>query len=156
MKASQNCINLIKRFEGCRLEAYKPTPNDVWTIGYGHTGNVQKGDVISKDNAEFLLKNDLQRFECAINVEVLPKCSLTQNEFDALVSFVFNVGIGNFYSSTLLKLLKAGKKKEAAAQFDRWIYQKKTVLPGLVKRRQAEKELFLRPTKWAQMLDYLD
>ena len=156
MKISKNGINLIKSFEGCRLEAYKPTKNDVWTIGYGHTDNVKKGDVISQLNAEVLLQNDLQKFECAINVNVLPKCELTQNEFDALVSFVYNIGIGNFTSSTMLKLLIAQKKKEAASQFDRWIYQGKTVLPGLVKRRQEEKELFLRPTNFQQMRDYLD
>ena len=153
MKSSKNCINLIKCFEGCRYKAYKQTKNDVWTIGYGHTENVKENDVITEFDAENFLKIDLQKFEYAINKLSL---ELNQNEFDALVSFVFNVGIGNFESSTMLKLLKAQKKNEAASQFDRWIYQGKTILPGLVKRRQAEKELFLRPTKWMQMIDYLD
>ena len=155
MKVSQNCINLIKRFEGCKLEAYK-CPRGVWTIGYGHTGNIQKGDIISQENADYLLKNDLQKFECAINVNVLPKCDLTQNEFDALVSFVYNIGISNFTSSTLLRLLTAGKKAQAAEQFDKWIFADKKILPGLITRRKYEKELFLRKTKLEQMKDYLD
>lgn len=155
MKASKNAVNLIKRFEGCRLNAYK-CPAGVWTIGYGHTSNVKKGDTITELQAETFLAIDLQRYECAINVNVLPKCSLTQNEFDALVSFVFNIGTGNFDRSTMLKLLQQGKKNEAAQQFDKWIYSGKKILPGLIKRRQAEKELFLRKTQWQQMVDYLD
>lgn len=142
MKTSQNGINLIKQFEGCKLEAYK-CPAGVWTIGYGHTGNVKNGDKISELSAETLLAIDLQKFEYAINENVVRKCYLTQNEFDSLVSFVYNIGISAFLNSTMLKLLIENKKEEAAEQFDKWIYAKGIKLAGLIKRRAAEKALFL-------------
>lgn len=145
MKTSKNGIQLIKQFEGCRLKAYK-CPANVWTIGIGHTGTVN-GKPITADMtitelmAETLLAIDLQKFENAINTKV--KKPLTQNEFDALVSFVFNNGIGAFANSTMLKLLNQGNFELAAKQFDRWIYAKGKVLNGLKKRRAAEKALFL-------------
>ena len=145
MKTSKNGIQLIKSFEGCRLKAYK-CPANVWTIGIGHTGLVN-GKPITPDltitelMAETLLAIDLQKFENAINTKV--KKPLTQNEFDALVSFVFNVGIGAFANSTMLKLLNQGNFELAAKQFDRWIYAKGKELNGLKKRRAAEKALFL-------------
>lgn len=155
MKASKNAINLIKRFEGCRLEAYK-CPAGVWTIGYGHTSNVFPGDKINEMQADTFLFIDLQRFEYCLNVHVLPKCELRQNEFDALLSFIFNIGTSNFLSSTMFRLLLQGKKDYAAQQFDKWIYAGKKILPGLITRRKYEKELFLRKTQWQQMLEYLD
>lgn len=139
---SENGIKLIKNFEGCRLEAYK-CPAGVWTIGYGHTGaEVHAGLKITQEQANKYLKNDLL-IHCN-NVSRLVKKPLTQNQFDALVSFEYNVGYGNFASSTMLKLLNQGKYSEAALQFGRWVYANKKVLSGLVKRRQAEKDLFLK------------
>ena len=140
METSKNGIDLIKKFEGCRLQAYKPTPDDVWTIGYGHTKNVKQGDNITQLQAETLLMSDLQIFEKEINKLNL---NLTQNQFDAIICFVFNVGVAKFKKSTMLKFLEAGHYPLAAGQFDRWVYQGKQKLSGLVKRRKAEKELFL-------------
>lgn len=140
MKTSQKGIDLIKRFEGCRLKAYK-CPANVWTIGYGHTGNVKPNDVITQEQAEELLKRDLISFENSVSK--LIKIAVTQNEFDALVSFAFNVGVGALANSTLLKLLNAGNTKGASEQFGRWVYAGNKVLEGLIKRRNAERELFM-------------
>ena len=142
MNISQKGIDLIKNFEGCRLTAYR-CPANILTIGYGHTGSdVSTGQKITQEQAEKLLKSDLL-VHCN-NVSRLVKVPLTQNQFDALVSFEFNVGYGNFASSTMLKLLNQKKYREAAAQFDRWVYANGKVLAGLVKRRAAEKTLFLQ------------
>lgn len=142
MNISQKGIDLIKNFEGCRLTAYR-CPANILTIGYGHTGSdVVIGQKITQEQAEKLLKSDLL-VHCN-NVSRLVKVPLTQNQFDALVSFEFNVGYSNFASSTMLKLLNQKKYREAAAQFDRWVYANRKVLAGLVKRRAAEKNLFLQ------------
>ncbi len=141
MEISQNGINLIKKFEGCSLKAYK-CPAGVWTIGYGHTNKVFADDMITQEEAETLLKQDLI-IHCN-NVTKLVKAPLNQNQFDALVSFEYNVGYTAFQNSTLLKLLNQKKYNEAAEQFDRWVYAGKTKLAGLVNRRKAEKELFLK------------
>lgn len=143
MKTSENGINLIKKFEGCSLASYK-CPAGVYTIGYGHTKGVKNLDKITQEEAEKLLLEDIRIFETTINTFVVPVCELNQNEFDALVSLVFNIGIGNFKNSTMLKKLQARDKEGAAKQFDFWVYAKRIKLAGLVKRRQAEKELFLR------------
>ena len=140
MKTSKNGINLIKNFEGCRLEAYKCTAG-VWTIGYGHTAGVKQGQKITKFQADALLIIDLEKFEKAVTK--LVKKPITQNEFDALVSFSFNVGIGNFEKSTLLRLINMGQFELASKQFERWIYAGGKPLNGLKKRRLAEKTLFL-------------
>lgn len=150
MKTSEKIRNFIKNQEGLRLNAYL-CPSRVWTIGWGHTGaEVVKGLVITKEQAESYFRNDITIHEN--NVSRLVKVPLTQNQFDALVSFEYNVGYGNFASSTLLKLLNQKKYNEAAVQFTRWVYSKvkqpdgtyKTVtLPGLVKRRNYEKGFFL-------------
>lgn len=143
MNISQNGIELIKKFEGCRLEAYK-CPAGILTIGYGHTGSeVHLGQKITQEQAEKYLKQDITIH--SNNVSRLVKTPLNQNQFDALVSFEYNVGYGNFASSTMLKLLNQKKYTEAAAQFGRWVYANKKILQGLVKRRAAEKELFVKP-----------
>ena len=142
MNISQKGINLIKNFEGCRLTAYK-CPANILTIGYGHTGSdVHTGQKITQEEAEKLLRQDLI-IHCN-NVSKLVKVPLNQNQFDALVSFEYNVGYGNFKSSTLLKLLNQGKYKEASEQFGRWKFAGGKVLAGFVKRREAEKQLFLQ------------
>ena len=142
MHTSQKGINLIKKYEGCKLQAYK-CPAGVWTIGYGHTAGVKKGDKISQELAEVYLKKDLY-IRCT-QVSNLVKVPLTQNQFDALLSLEYNIGITYFKSSTLLRLLNQGKYNDAANQFDRWVYANKKKLAGLVKRRSIEKALFLKP-----------
>lgn len=142
MEISENGINLIKNFEGCKLNAYK-CPAGILTIGYGHTGaDVSAGAKITQDEAERLLKQDLI-IHCN-NVSRLVKVPITQNQFDALVSFEYNLGYGNLASSTLLKLLNAKKYSDAANQFERWVYAGGKKLAGLIKRRAAEKALFLK------------
>lgn len=141
MEISKKGIDLIKKYEGCRLNAYR-CPANVLTIGYGHTNNVRENQKITQIEAEKLLKEDL--IIHSNNVLKLTKVKLNQNQFDALVSLEFNIGYGNFKNSTLLKLLNQGKYTLASNQFDRWIYSKGKVLQGLVKRRKEEKELFLK------------
>ena len=133
---------LIKEFEGCKLKAYK-CPAGIWTIGYGHTGNdVYEGKTITQQEAEVILENDLKRF--VDGVDKLVTVQLTRNQLGALVSFAFNVGLGNFRSSTLLKILNQGRYADAAEQFLRWDKAGGKVLPGLTKRRHAERTLFLK------------
>lgn len=134
--------DLIRKFEGLRLTAYK-CPAGVWTIGYGHTGDVKKGDVITAHQADAILDVDLDKFERGV-VNLLD-VDVNDNEFAALVSFAYNLGIGALGRSTLLKLINAGNKPQAATQFMKWTYAAGKVVPGLVRRRAAERELFLRP-----------
>lgn len=142
---SQKGINLIKKYEGLRLDAYL-CPAKVPTIGYGHTGTVDGkpvkiGMVITEKKAEELLRKDLECFENGVCNCV--KVPLTQGQFDALVSFSYNLGIGSLQDSTLLKLLNQKKYEDAAEQFERWVKAGGRTLEGLVKRRRAEKTLFL-------------
>ena len=137
---SQRGIDLIKRWEGFRDRAYL-CPGNVWTIGYGHTKNVYQGMCISKEQAEQLLREDLKHFEASVIQLVTVK--LNQAQFDALVSFTFNVGVYAFKKSTLLRLVNQENFLEAANQFDRWVNANGKKLPGLVKRREEEKQLFL-------------
>ena len=142
MKISQNGINLVKRFEGCRLTAYKPVAAEkYWTIGYGHYGSdVQKGQKITQGKAEQLLKSDLVRYENNV-MKFNAKYHWNQNEFDALVSFAYNTG-------SMDKLVKNGKRSRVEIAEKILEYNKGAdgeELGGLKKRRQAERELFLRP-----------
>jgi len=134
-------IDKIKEHEGLRLEAYLPTPNDVWTIGYGHTSTAKKGMVISEEQAEALLRKDIAWVEDAINKNVV--VPLNQNQYDALASLIYNIGAGAFSKSTLLRLLNMGDYEGAANQFPRWNKQKGKVLKGLTRRREEERQLFL-------------
>lgn len=139
MKTDKKGIELIKEFEGCKLKAYQDSVG-VWTIGYGHTKGVKKGDVITQDQANQLLIEDLADAENAVNR--LVKVEINQDMFDALSSFTFNLGAGSLKSSTLLKLLNQGKYSEAAEQFMRWVFAGGQKLDGLVRRRKAEQKLF--------------
>ncbi len=140
-------IDIIKRHEGLRLNAYMPTPNDKWTIGYGHTKTAKKGMTITEQEAERLLKGDLKWVEDVILKYA--KVSLTQSQYDALASLIFNIGEGNFSKSTVLKRLNTKDYRGAADAFLMWNKQrnKKTgemeVLNGLTKRRKEEREHFL-------------
>ena len=139
MKTSPKGIALIKEFEGLRLKAYK-CPGGVWTIGYGHTAGVKSGMVISEAQAEEYLKADLVRFERYLNGLEL---ALNHNQFDALVSFIYNVGTGNFSNSTLLRKVRANPQDNSIMdEFLRWVYSKGRVLPGLQRRRLAEMKLY--------------
>lgn len=142
MKASGRCKELIKKYEGCRLEAYK-CPAGIWTIGYGHTGqDVFEGKIITQQEVDKLFNKDILKFEKAVSRMV--KTTINQNQFDALVSFAYNLGIGALQNSTLLKKLNNNDFTGAANEFDRWVYgNNKTKLEGLVRRRKEEKELFL-------------
>lgn len=137
MTTSKAGIALIKRYEGCRLQAYKPIPAErYYTIGYGHYGpDVAPNMVISQAEAEAILVNDLKKYEQAVNSTGL---TLNQSAFDALVSFAFNCGVGN------LKKLVANRTPEQIADA-MLAYNKGSgkVLPGLTKRRQEERALFL-------------
>lgn len=144
-KTATKGIELIKEFEGLRTTAYK-CPAGVWTIGYGHTGAVDgkpitSGMKITAAKATELLRGDLAKFEAAVNSYV--KATLTQNMFDALVSFSFNVGAGALKTSTLLRKLNAGDYDGAADEFLKWNKAGGVVLNGLVRRRKAERTLFL-------------
>jgi lysozyme len=139
MVTSEEGASLIKKFEGCKLEAYQCAAG-VWTIGYGHTKEVSEGDVISQFEAEDLLTYDLQEFEGYVLDYV--SVPLKQNEFDALVSWTFNLGSGNLRSSTLLKKLNDHKYKEVPTEIRRWNKAAGKVLDGLVRRREAESLLF--------------
>lgn len=136
-------LALVKKFEGCELEAYL-CPANVWTIGYGHTRSVAMGQIISEAEAEVLLREDLRDAEEAVNR--LVQVPINDNQFSALVSFVFNVGRTAFEESTLLRLLNFYNGfEEVAAQFLRWNKAGDEELPGLTRRRHAERTLFLEP-----------
>ena len=139
MIISKNGLDLIKHFESLQLKAYKCSAN-VWTIGYGHTKNVKEGDRISQDQANCFLMQDLYSVERAIIR--LVKVKLNQNQFDALCSLIFNIGISAFNKSTLLAKLNNGDYVGAAEQFRRWNKVNNVVMAGLVRRRQAEEDLF--------------
>ena len=139
MNTSPKGIALIKEFEGLRLKAYQ-CPGGVWTIGYGHTAGVKPGMLISKAQAEEYLKADLIAFERYLNGLGL---ALNQNQFDALVSFIYNVGTGNFSNSTLLRKVRANPQDNSIMdEFLRWVYSKGRVLPCLQRRRLAEMKLY--------------
>jgi lysozyme len=139
MTTSQRGTDLIKSFEGLRLEAYADSVG-ILTIGYGHIENVYPGRVIDEYGADILLKDDLRRFEHGINELAL---SINQNQFDALVSFAFNLGLGNLSNSTLLKKIRVNPNDPTIAdEFKRWTRAGGKVLPGLIKRRQLEADLY--------------
>jgi len=135
-------IDLIKRFEGLNLTPYR-CPAGVWTIGYGHIRTVREGMKITEADAEYLLKSDLEISEKIVSR--LVEVPLTDNQFSALVSFVFNVGGGNFERSTLLKLLNRGWYEQVPAQFMRWNKAGGSVVTGLTRRRTAEAQLWNTP-----------
>lgn len=151
MKPSSNCINLIKEFEGLRLRAYK-CPAGIWTIGYGSTrwrdgSPIVEGQQITMDQAEDLLAKDVARI-----AERIPELNLNQNQYDAVVSFVYNLGIGAFVNSTLYRKIKNNRMDASIrSEFMRWtkarVNGKLTELRGLVRRRQAEANLYFTLTK---------
>ncbi|MDY6216670.1 lysozyme [Actinobacillus porcinus] len=151
LKTSQKGIELIKKFEGCKLTAYRDSVG-VWTIGFGHTKDVKADMVITAEQAEQFLKDDMVHFEYGVNklLKTL-KTTVTQNQFDALISFAFNLGLGNLRKSTLAKKLYVMQQndrdsvQDVADEFPRWNKAGGQVLTGLTKRRNAERALFLTP-----------
>lgn len=150
MIPSHNCLEIIKFYEGFRAKAYK-CPRGIPTIGYGSTRwfnrpgqpAVKIGETITEADASVLLEHTVMAFADEISRYV--NVPINQNQFDALVSFVYNVGSENFRKSTLLKLLNNGDYEGSAEQFERWNRSGGVVLEGLKNRRRAEKALFQTP-----------
>ena len=148
MQISDAGIELIKSFEGFRANAY-PDPKsggDPWTVGYGTTKfpsgrPVKKGDYVTPAQAEMYLREDVKKF--ASSVDALVTVPLKQCQYDALVSFVYNLGATNFRKSTLLKKLNAKDYKSAADEFLRWVSPGSSVEAGLRRRRTAERAMFI-------------
>ena len=138
--ASEKAYSLIRSFEGLRLKAYKCSAGK-YTIGYGHTNRVKAWERITPEHAEELLERDVKAIEDELNKIIT--VDLTQNQMDAIISFVFNVGVGNFKSSTAYKRIQAKRFEDVPAQIKRWVYCRNKVLNGLVKRREAEAKLFM-------------
>ena len=147
MKCSQEGLALIKKFEGCRLESYRCSAN-VLTIGYGHTGGVLETDVITQDDADRLLEQDIAKFEKYVNVNVAVE--LNQNQFDALVAWTFNLGVGNLRQSTMLRKLNEGDYQSVPSEMNRWNKAGGKTLDGLIRRRNAEALLF-QSKEWHQV-----
>lgn len=139
MKISQNGIALIKRHEGCCLTSYQDS-GGIWTIGYGHIVGVCDGQTISQQEADLRLLGDVASAETCINSLIK---SPTQNQFDALCSFVFNLGCMSLRNSTLLRKYESGDFAGAADEFMKWNHCAGMVLPGLTARREDERALFL-------------
>ena len=141
MQTSESGLDLIRKYEGLQLAAFV-CPGGKLTIGYGHTGaDVTTGKKIDAEEANALLRKDVQRFEKSVNELVM--VPISQGMFDALISFSFNLGAGSLKSSTLLKKLNADDREGAADEFLKWNKAKGKVLAGLTARRESERELFL-------------
>ena len=140
MKIGAAGIALVQSYEKCRLKAYKPTPEDVWTCGWGSTKGVTENTIWTQEEADKAFLKDMEWVEACVNHAVTAQ--LTQNEFDALCSLCFNIGCPNFGKSTLVKLLNSGDYDAAALEFRRWDKQAGQVLAGLTKRRADESRLF--------------
>lgn len=139
MRASSTLIAAIKKFEGVRLTAYQDSVG-VWTIGFGHTAGVKKGDKITEYQAEQFLREDLKKFEAVAN---RVKRISTQGKFDAILDFIYNCGPANFESSTLKKYIEVGKATwEIQEQFLRWVNAGGKKIGGLVSRRIWEANRF--------------
>ena len=149
MKTSKKGLELIKKFEGCRLTAYKALPTEkYYTIGYGHCGSdVKKGQTITQEDADMLLAKDVQKFEYRVNA--YKKYNWTQNEFDALVSFAYNIG-------NIDGLTNYGQRSKETIAEKMLFYVKSggQTISGLVKRRQAEKLLFLAKDTEVKISDF--
>lgn len=147
MKTGATGLNLIKGYEGLRMSAHY-APSEEWTVGYGHTGTARHGMSVTEIEAERLLRTDVQPIEKLIGDTV--RAPLNQNEHDAIVSLIFNIGEANWKRSTVLRKLNEGDKLAAARAFEMWtkarVNGELVSLDGLVRRRAAEKSLFLMPT----------
>ena len=141
MKASQNIKNRIKEWEGCKLSSYK-CPAGIWTIGYGHTSGVMPNQHITQAEADEMFDRDIEKFEGQM-WQLVSGLRLTQGQYDALLSFAYNVGIGNFKASTLYR--KVGRNPNdptILGEFRKWTKAAGRELPGLVKRRDGEAKIY--------------
>ena len=141
MTPSNDCIDMVKHFEGFKAVAYL-CPANVWTIGYGRTKNVKDGDITSMPQATRDLEEELVEF--GEQVHRVVDVELSQNEFDALTSWTYNLGVGNLQSSTLLKKLNSGDKNSVPSEMVRWNKAAGKVLAGLTRRREAEAKLWAK------------
>ncbi len=142
MKINRAGLNLIKDFEGLRLIGYR-CPAGIPTVGYGHTGpEVRVGRRITEEQANTYLINDVSRFERGVT-DAIGTTPTTENEFSAMVSLAYNIGLGAFGKSSVLRHHKAGHRLRAAASFLLWVKAAGRTLPGLVRRRNAERKLYL-------------
>jgi|SRR5581483_1642701 lysozyme len=141
MTYSRDGLHLTEQFEGCRREAYQDS-RGIWTCGYGHTRGVGPGTVVTQAQAEEWLAEDVAEAEHAVNA--LVKVPLTQGQFDALVDFTFNLGAGTLERSTLLRLLNEKRYDYVADQFLAWDHAAGREVDGLKRRREAEREMFIR------------
>ena len=139
MHISEEGLSLIKKFEGCELEAYKCSAG-VWTIGYGRTKNVNEGDTCTQEQADKWLEEELPVYGAYVSDAVL--VPLDQNEFDALVAWTYNLGPTNLKNSTMLTVLNQARYEEVPREIKRWNKAGGEVLQGLVRRREAEALLF--------------
>lgn len=139
MQPSSKCLALIRRFEGFRDVAYL-CPAGKWTIGYGHTDGVRRGDIINQETADRYLERDVKVAADAVNKMI--EVPISQNQFDALVSLVYNIGATKIAASTLVKLINQRYYDKAAEEILKWCHSGGQVLQGLVARRKAEYELF--------------
>lgn len=140
MTCNQAGLDLIKRFESCRLEAYQDI-RGIWTIGWGHTGpEVTEGLVWTQDMADRFFEHDVS--SVAGRLSLLVECPLSENQFSALVCFAFNIGVGAFAKSTLLKLINSGDFDGADDEFVKWDHCDGKIVEGLLTRREAERDLF--------------
>ena len=147
MRTGETGLNLIKGYEGLRMSAHY-APSEQWTVGYGHTSSARHGMSVTEGDAERLLREDVRPLETVLADTV--RAPLNQNEHDALVSLIFNIGEENWRKSTVLRKLNAGDKLAAAQAFEMWtkarVNGELVALDGLMRRRAAEKSLFLMPT----------
>lgn len=143
MKINQAGLDIVKEFEGLRLESYR-CPAGVWTIGYGHTEGVARGMKVTKQEAEELLKHDLQIFENGVK-RFIGDAKTNENQFSAFVSLAYNIGIGAFSKSSALREHKAGNYELAANKIMLWNKAGGRVLAGLIRRRKAESKLYALP-----------
>lgn len=141
MKFNNAGLQLIKSFEGCALHAYQDGGGK-WTIGYGCTHHVRPDMTILQEEADDRLRDDIQSTVAVVMAMISPH-SLSDNQFSACVCFAYNVGTGEFKTSTLLNCIKMGHPIDAANEFEKWDHDKGVEVPGLLRRRQAEKALFL-------------
>lgn len=141
MNISDNGLNAIKKYEGCRLTAYQDVKG-VWTIGYGHTGDVYYGETITQSEADALFRNDIQKFVKGVN-SLLGSTRVNQNQFDALVSFAYNCGLTALKNSTLLRKVKADPNDPTIeTEFKKWVYSGGKYIQGLANRRASESKLY--------------
>lgn len=143
MVISKAGLGLIKEFEDCKLTAYPDpaTGGEPWTIGYGHTGGVKKGDVWTQAQADAAIIEDVDKFSDGVSA-LIGAAPTTQGQYDALVSFAYNVGLGNLKKSTLLRMHKDGDYSGAVGQFARWANANGKPMAGLKRRREAEAALY--------------